>query len=263
MITRNAGDIRFSCGRWPLDADKPTVVFVHGAGGSNTLWHRQVDALAECANTVAPDLPGHGDSGGKGCRRVVDYASAVSAFLETIQAPRPIPCGLSMGGAIALQMLLDHPRRYPAGILISTGARLKVLPVIFEAIENDYQGFVDMLNRFAFSPATGQALRRGFLEDAAACAPETALGDFQACDGFDVTRQLSAIDVPVLVVTAEDDQLTPAKYGAFLEEKLARAVRRHIPAAGHIIPLEQPEALNREMTSFLSTLPVGDRNSSA
>ena len=50
--------IGFVTGKWPLEQDKQTLVFIHGAGGSCVLWEGQVDALKDHANTVAIDLPG-------------------------------------------------------------------------------------------------------------------------------------------------------------------------------------------------------------
>ena len=64
--------IAFSAGRWPLDRDLPTIVFIHGSGGSSVLWHAQVEKLADRMNTIALDLPGHGRSGGGGKDRIED-----------------------------------------------------------------------------------------------------------------------------------------------------------------------------------------------
>ncbi len=76
-------------------------------------------------------------------------------------------------------------------------------------------------------------------------------GDFRACDHFDVTGRLSKIVLPVLVLTAEDDQLTPPASGEFLAKNIDRAIRVHIMDAGHIAPMEKPEAVNRTIIEFL------------
>jgi pimeloyl-ACP methyl ester carboxylesterase len=57
--------------------------------------------------------------------------------------------------------------------------------------------------------------------------------------------------VPVLVITAEEDRLTPTKYGIFLEEKIAKASRVHIQDAGHLVPAEKPEEINMAIEDFL------------
>lgn len=254
MHREKIAGIHFAAGRWPLADTGPTLVFIHGSGGTHRLWEAQIDALAARVNTVAVDLPGHGASDGGGMRQVPDYAESVAGFIETLAAPGPIPCGLSLGGAIVQQLLIDHPDLCRAGILAGTGARLKVLPAIFDAIENDYESFLDMLDRFAFSPATARELKKPLLEDTADCPPEVTYGDFEACNRFDLMGRIGEIRVPVLVVTAEDDKMTPPKYGDFLTDGIPRAFRAHIENAGHHMPAEQPAEFNRAVVEFLGAI---------
>jgi pimeloyl-ACP methyl ester carboxylesterase len=251
MLERETSGIGYLAGDWPLDPEKLTLVFIHGAGGSGVFWQAQIEGLAKRANTLAIDLPGHGKSDGEGKDKVEDYARAVARFMEDIKIPNPVLCGLSMGGAITQQLLLDYQDLLKAGVLISTGSRLKVAPVIFEVIEKNYSDYVDMVCSFAASEKTDSELLAPFRKETARCKPEIAHGDFRACDRFDVTDQLAAIDVPVLVVTAEDDKLTPPKYGAALEKGIKNAIRSHIMDAGHIVPVEKPDEVNMAITKFL------------
>ena len=250
METRVVAGIGFAAGRWPLDPHRSTLIFLHGGGGSHELWRGQVDALAERANTVALDLPGRGLSPGSGLRTIPDYAKAVLGFVEALEAPRPIPCGQSLGSGITLQLLLDHPARFAAGVLIGAGARLRVLPAILAGIQRDYAAHVQEM-RLAASPKTDPERLRPVLEANARCPAEVALGDFQACDAFDVMERLGEIDVPVLIVSGEDDKLTPPKYADFLEKHIRRAQRVDLADAGHLSPVEQPEAINRAILEFL------------
>ena len=141
MQMQQLNNIAYVTGPHPFDADKPTLVFIHGSGGSHVLWENQIDAVADFANTVALDLPGHGRSKGPGMDSIGAYARAVAGFIEALGAPHPIPCGLSIGGAIVQQLLLDDADLFPAGILVSTGSRMRVMPAIFETIEKTMTGF--------------------------------------------------------------------------------------------------------------------------
>jgi pimeloyl-ACP methyl ester carboxylesterase len=251
MEERTLNGIGFVCGTWPLDPARATLLFIHGSGGSSRMWSAQVVDLKDRANTVALDLPGHGRSEGPGKTEVADYARAVMRFIEALPVPGPVACGLSLGGAIVQQLLLDYPGRLRAGILAGTGARLKVLPAILEAIQKDYAGFLASVDKFAFSPKAPEEVKRLYLEDARRCAPQSAFGDFSACDRFDVMARLSAVTEPVLVVSAADDVLTPPKYSDFLEKKIPGARRVHIADAGHMAPLEKPQEFNRALRGFL------------
>jgi pimeloyl-ACP methyl ester carboxylesterase len=255
MQDRKTNGIGYIAGRWPLDPAKSTLVFIHGAGGSRAFWRAQVEALGERANTVAIDLPGHGHSDGHGHERIEDYARAVVDFIRAIEAPRPIPCGLSLGGAITQQLLLDPPDLFRAGILIGSGAKLRVAPEIFDAIKKGTKSFAEMMTKLAASKATDPDRLKRFKDDLARCQSEVLIQDFQACNRFDVMQRVGSITLPVLVVSAEDDLVTPPKYGDFLEKSIAQASRVHIMEAGHIVPMEKPEEFNSAIIDFL------DRNS--
>ena len=66
MDKRKSGGIGYLVGKWPLEKDQSTLVFIHGSGCSAQFWQMQVAGLAEKVNTVALDLPGHGSSQGIG-----------------------------------------------------------------------------------------------------------------------------------------------------------------------------------------------------
>lgn len=251
MDVRKINDIGYVAGKWPLDPARATIVFIHGAGGTGAFWQAQIEGLAGRFNTVAVDLPGHGTSDGGGKDRIEDYARAVADFMKAMEAPNPIFCGFSMGGAVTQQILIDCPDLAGAGILICSGATMKVGPAIFESIENDYNGFVGMICKFAASKKTNPELVRPFRQDFFSLKAEATLGDFIACNRFDVTDRLSSIEVPVLVVTAEEDKLTPPKYGEALVRGIKNATRAHIIDAGHIVALEKSEEVNQTILRFL------------
>jgi pimeloyl-ACP methyl ester carboxylesterase len=82
--------------------------------------------------------------------------------------------------------------------------------------------------------------------------PKVTYGDFQACNQFNVIERLDEIRVPVLVISAEDDKLTPPKYARFLEDGIPNATRKHIHDAGHIAPMEKPQEVNQAIIAFLN-----------
>ncbi|OQW98927.1 MAG: hypothetical protein BWK74_03425 [Desulfobacteraceae bacterium A6] len=202
-------------------------------------------------NTIAIDLPGHGQSAGPGLDRVEDYSAAVADFIETAEIPAPIPCGLSIGGAIVLQLILEYKTRFKAAILVNTGARLRVIPLLFETIKNDYKGYLNSITAFAASEKTDLVKLASFMAESAKCPPEVTYGDFTACDKFNVMEKLSSIITPVLILTAEDGKLTPPKYGSYIKEHINNASITEIKDAGHLSPIEQPEAFNLAVIDYL------------
>lgn len=255
MITKKINGISFITSQWPLREEQPTVVFVHGAGGSSLFWRAQVRGLTDEVNAVAVDLPGHGQSAGSGMSTIGDYAAKVAEFLTSNRFPAPILCGHSMGGAIVLQLLLGNQNLCRGGIVINSGAKLKVAPEILEMIQDDYDGYTAWLGKFAVAARTDQAIVRAIIAEAGECASEVAFNDFRACNGFDVIARLEEIHLPVLVLTGGEDQLSPVKYGEFLEEQIGQALRKHIAHAGHMSPVEKPNEVNEAILEFVLSIP--------
>lgn len=255
MIERKQDGIAFLAGDWPLDPDRPTLVFIHGSGQEGRFWEAQVDGLAGVANTLAVDLPGHGNSDGDGFRRVSDFARSVMGFIDIVGVPAPIPCGLSLGGAIALHLLIHSGDRIEAGILANTGARLKVLPAIIETIENHYDRHLTGLIKFAVAQSnqTNDGICRKVLATSTA-GPVVTANDFRACNAFDVMDRVSTINLPVLVLSAVHDTLTPVKYADWMAANIDGARHVTIDEAGHMSPIEQPEAFNAAISRFTESL---------
>lgn len=255
MIARKQGGLAFLAGNWPLDAKRLTLIFIHGASQQGSFWQAQVDGLSGDANTIAVDLPGHGNSDGDGFGQVSDYACSVMDWITAIDAPAPIPCGLSLGGAIALDLLIHDGVRLKAGILANTGARLKVLPGIIETVERDYHAHLEALIDYAIAPANrvSESICRKVL-DCATAGPVVTGNDFRACDTFDVRDQVARISAPVLVLSATHDTLTPPKYADWMAAAIQNAQHVNIAGAGHMSPIEQPKAFNDAILDFLASL---------
>jgi len=226
------------------------VVFVHGAGGMARAWDLQRLAFPDA---VALDLPGHAEPG-PGCRRVEDYG----AWLHTtVQARGWVPAviaGHSMGGAIALWYALTHPDDLAGIVLIATGARLRVHPEILAALRRDYPAAVDRIVQLSLGEGASPRLRTRLRETMLGMSPDVTLGDFEACDAFDVRDRLGAIRLPALVVVGSEDRMTPPRFAEYLCDHLAGARLVVVAGAGHSVPLERPREVNQAIREFRETL---------
>ena len=233
-----------------------TCLFVHGSGGSSMSWIRQLEGLADVARVVAIDLPGHGQSGGAGRSRIEEYVAVVKSFVEAAKHGNVVLGGHSMGGAVAQAFALSYPQALDGVILVGTGARLRVLPKIFELLQSNFPEGVRFINGLAFSPATPHALKEAARARALDTRPEVTIGDYTACNSFDVLERIGAIRVPTLVIGGHDDRLTPPRYADFLARTIPGATLVMVEQAGHHVHLEQPEAVNGAIGEFLKTLDL-------
>ncbi len=237
------------------ESDLPSIVFIHGAGGSRKSWsHLLHDISRRGLHALALELPGHGASPGPGSRSIGVYTETVEAFIEARGLARPVLAGHSMGGAVALTCGLNIPARLGGLILIGTGARLRVMESILAGVLSNFEVTAAEIADFLFAPSAPAALaeegRRQLLE----CSPEVVHGDFSACDGFDERNRIGDIALPSLILCGDSDRLTPSKYSQFLAEKLPSAEFKIIPDSGHMVMVEQPRRVGEEIHRFMDNL---------
>ena len=227
---------------------KPVLVFIHGSGCTGAVFAAQSAAFPE---SLAVTLPGHTVLGAPAS--IAEMADAVVARYEERGFDNVILVGNSMGGAIALELALRKEAAISGLVLIGSGAKLRVAPAIFEAIENDFSAAARMLAGYFFAeprddligPAVDQMLRVG--------AAQTAR-DYRACDAFDASERLAEITVPLLALTGERDVMTPPKYAAFIGDRVPGATARILPGAGHLAMVERPDDTNEALRSFVTSI---------
>ena len=139
---------------------EPSLLFVHGAGGDADIWENQVAYFNGRHPAYRIELPGHGLSSGDGEEEIPAYAKWVQRLIEEGLPRHPwVLVGHSMGGAVALQLALDHPSSLNAVVLVGTGAKLGVLPVILKLLENDPEAFFKTIDLAAFCSSTPAEIR--------------------------------------------------------------------------------------------------------
>lgn len=225
------------------------IVFIHGAGGNHRVWAYQVGYFK---NSIAINLPGH--DGGEGRRNIDEYVEYVKEFLDRNSLRNIVLVGHSMGGAIVQKFALKYSGYLKAIVLVCTGARLRVLPKIFELIRADYPKAVDFIASMAVSKNASQAVKNQVMEELLKAKPEVVYGDFEACDKFDIMDQVSNISVKTLIICGSDDLLTPVKYSKYLNEKILGSTLKVIEGSGHMVMIEKPREFNSILDEFIRSL---------
>jgi pimeloyl-ACP methyl ester carboxylesterase len=234
-----------------LAGHKPPLVLIHGAGGTHMHWPAALRRLPDW-NVYSLDLPGHGKSAGPGCRSIGGYREAIYGFCQALTLDRIVLAGHSMGGAIALDFARHFPGRTAGLVLVGTGARLRVAPALLEGLRDDFPRTAQLIADWTHDRDAPQQLKRLYRHRLLENEPQVVLGDFQACDNFDLREQVAAIQAPALVICGSNDIMTPPRLSEALAATLPHARLVMIPQAGHMLPLERPEELADAVISFLS-----------
>ena len=259
-IVRIGGkQISYWAGRKGFIEGKEFVLFIHGAGGGQYTWSCQKGFFEKEFNPIIIELPGHGKSGKEGEQEIVTYAEQVYEFLQALGIRKIFLVGHSMGGAIVQTLALIHPEMIKAIVLVGTGARLKVLPMILNGIKNNFQETIPRIIQYAYSRKAPPELIEGGVNQMLQCRPEVLHGDFSACDRFDVMKEVEKIDLPTLILCGEDDALAPVLYSKFLHGRIKGSKLEVLPNAGHMVMMESPQAFNEKINRFIEEIIKGSR----
>lgn len=228
------------------------LVLVHGASGNLYQWPPALRRLPG-RDVFALDLPGHGRSEGPGRESVAEYAAAAAGWAEAMGLRSFVIAGHSLGGGIALTLALDHSPRAAGLILVSTAARLRVNPEILAGLRDDPAGLSARLVEWVYGPRATPEQKRQYGRHLLAVDRETLLGDWLACDRFDVRDRLAEVRVPTLILTGALDVMTPPRAASFLAEHIAGADLTWLEGSGHMAPIEAPALVTARVANFLDS----------
>ncbi|TAJ27341.1 3-oxoadipate enol-lactonase [Bosea sp. (in: a-proteobacteria)] len=247
---------------WKLEGaeDRPALVLLNSIGTDMSLWDAAMPGLLASFRTLRIDTRGHGASDAPdGEYSLSMLAGDVTAVMDAAGIERAAIAGVSLGGMIAMELALGHPKRVSAIALICTSATMDSSvwrDRIAQVRAGGTASIADAaLQRFlspAFAaghPAVAASLKRNLVAQSA----QGYAGAGAAIRDMDVIGRLSGIACPVLVVTGERDVSTPlAGHG----EKLMAAIpgASHVQLdSSHLPPIEAPAALVGALRGFLSS----------
>jgi pimeloyl-ACP methyl ester carboxylesterase len=267
MPTADLGDASI---HYRVHGSGPPVLGVMGFGLDQRFWAAQIPTVTEHNAFITFDNRGTGRSTAASSITMESMASDAIGLLDHLGIGRAIVFGVSMGGAVAQRVVLDHPDRVEALILALTWAR----PIEFMRRQNVLARAVlagggqnalveaSMVRMFtpAFFEIGREAIDQILMAFGAQGAPElpddaTLHAQLDAVEKHDVLSELGRIECPTLVVGGKFDVMVPS----FAAEEIAAA----IPGAelalfetGHGLMVEEMEAFNARLGEFLASIPA-------
>jgi pimeloyl-ACP methyl ester carboxylesterase len=236
-----------------------TLVLLHGIGASHEDWEFQLPALARHFRVLVPDLRGFGLSERRGPYTVARFAADIWSLLDSLGIDRAVLVGHSMGGAVALQMAVDQPARVDRLVLADTLPSFRANTLAKRMLFATRYATMGLLGPKRLASAISRKLfpgidqellrarvtRRGEDNDRA-----VYLETIKGLVGWAVDDQLGRLTMPSFVIAAEFDYFPVADAVAFAA-RMPNAELKIFPGAHHALPLEQPEAFNAALLSFL------------
>jgi pimeloyl-ACP methyl ester carboxylesterase len=245
-----------------FDANKPAVVFIHGAANDHSVWALQSRYYAYHGwNAFAIDLPGHGKSQGEALDTIAGLADWTARLLDAIGTKSAVLVGHSMGSLVALETAARCPERIAKLAMIGTAVPIQVSePLLNASKANDHLAY-EMINVYAHSTAAqigGNRVPGLWMMGSAMRLMERSghgvlHADFSACNayasGLDAARQVKC---PVLLVLGRRDLMTPLRNARDVIANLPRAKVVELEGSGHSLMAEKPDEVLDSLIGFLS-----------
>ncbi len=231
-----------------------TLMFIHGSGGDHTNWENQYVNLDKDFNILAIDLPGHGQSGGKGEQEVVRYVEWVKKLVEALGLKKPVLIGHSLGAAISLTFAINYGSLISGIIPVGGGVKMPVNQMILDGIRKDTASVIALVVKFSVTKENRERLSGILTDGLSAADPEIMYGDFLSCNRLDITAAISRINVPALLVCGADDKMTPPALSQYMKDHIAGAKLALIPEAGHFVMMENVAEFNKAVKEFAQSL---------
>lgn len=246
--------------------NKVCLVLVHAWPLSSDMWKAQLEVLQKVAYVITPDISGLGKSPRQSTPNVPEIAQGVAALLDHLGVKGPVVIGgLSMGGYVAFEFLRQFPTRVRGVCLLATRANADTPEARERRMKNIEFLQTHPLEEFlprvipnllgpttrAAHPYLEQEVKSLILQNKAEGICDTLLAMAGRQDSTDL---LGKIPCPALVMAGEEDGFVTTEESKAMHAKIPGAEFHLLKQTGHLLNLEQPEAFNVILSSFLSKL---------
>jgi pimeloyl-ACP methyl ester carboxylesterase len=232
------------------------LILTHGYSSTSAMWNGQIEALSQQHQLILWDMRGHGQSDYPGDPAAYSEALTVAdiaALLDEVGAARAIVGGLSLGGYMSLAFYRAHPERVSALLIIDTGPGFKK-DEAREVWNERARATADRFDREGLDVLKSASRERSTVSHRDASGLARAARGMLTQRDAKVIEVLPEIKVPSLVVVGADD--TPFLAASdYMAAKIPGATKVVIPAAGHAVNIDQPEAFIEAVVPFLDGLP--------
>ena len=269
MSTVKVGDLNME---YYVEGSGPPLFLIMGLGGQSSSWGEPIlEGLQKEFTTIrfsnrgtgATDKPSSGFT-------VPQMAEDAAGLMRGIGIEKALVFGISMGGMIAQELVLNHPEQVQGLVLgcttcgpaHSVAVPAQTLAAFGQMMQLPVDERVQRFWEIAVTPEF-MTERAGFLAHimelgmATPTPMETFGQQFGAIQSFDTYDRLPQIKSPTLIVHGNRDILVPVENAEILHGRIPGSQVRIIEGTGHCFFWERPGEVIEEVVGFLSGVPVG------
>ncbi|RLA62938.1 MAG: 2-succinyl-6-hydroxy-2,4-cyclohexadiene-1-carboxylate synthase [Epsilonproteobacteria bacterium] len=237
----------------------PPILFLHGFMGKGSDWSKLATELSQNYYCHLIDLPGHG----KSTAEVENLKDLTRLILDSLSPKKKLTIiGYSMGGRIALYMILTFPELFNKAIIESASPGIKNIKERETRYQSDLnllsdiKSFRSFLNSWYENPLFGDltGLKETLIEEKLENDPEklkSALKFLSVGNQPNLWEMIKKLSVPTLYISGDRDKKY-SQIGEELTELSPMITKKVIKNAAHITHLQNPKEFNTQVALFLS-----------
>jgi pimeloyl-[acyl-carrier protein] methyl ester esterase len=241
------------------------LVCLHGWGMNLRVFDLLRAALAAERETLAVDLAGHGAS--PWAAEHGDFAAQIDDVLAVLP-DRCVLLGWSFGGKLAMEIAARAPARVAALVLLSAtpkfaqsddwphGIDARSMQAFRIVLEQDWRqtlsDFVELQLRGSRNVEAAREVMQSALMGQGAPHPLALRKGMDLLGALDLRPCVPQITQPVLLVSGQNDRVTPLAAARWLADALPRATLVEVPRAGHAAFASHHEEVARALRGFLA-----------
>ena len=240
-------------------SQRRTVVFLHGIGTKSGMWHDHIRDLPEF-DCLAPDLPGHGTATTRPWTSLKDAAAEVTRLIESTPAGKADLVGLSLGGAVGIELMNTRPELVGRVLIDGVSAvPWRPAPLMLAAVALVSPFIHTRPVRWAIAKALSvqKPRRTGFYAELDLVSGRTIRRAIR--DAISVRLRRIDFPGPVLLVAGQHDVAAARVSDATLAAELPNAEARYLPRAWHAWAGTDPNLHRAMVSAFLRDEPLPNR----
>ncbi|MCS6994322.1 MAG: alpha/beta hydrolase [Anaerolineales bacterium] len=261
-----------------MGSGEPVFILLHGFGASTFSWREVMAPFAELGRVIAYDRPAFGLTSrpmpgewkGQNPYSPESQAAIVIGLMDALGVDTAWLVGNSAGGTVSVYTALTYPQRISGLILVdaaiytgggspgwvrpllATPQMRRIGPLLARQIATSGNDFI----RSAFhdpSLVTPEVLE-GYRKPLRAHNWDRALWELtSASRPLGLAERLNELNLPVLVITGDDDRIVPTEQSIRLANEIPGAALAVIPNAGHLPHEEKPAEFMQAVREFLKS----------